>query len=134
MERIKDLKTLVECAGAHNINAKTYTEQKERYRAVVDLVKTLAEYKDLEEQGLLVRLPVKVGDAVYLADSSLMVVHPFEVRLICLNKCETTVEVKYTGNDKQFHHWVVRTEISKIGTWIFLTKAEAEAALERMGE
>ena len=33
------------------------------------VLKKLADYEDLEEQGLLVRLPCKVGDTVYRVDA-----------------------------------------------------------------
>lgn len=32
---------------------------------IKNMIKKLAEYEDLEEQGLLVRLPCKVGDTVW---------------------------------------------------------------------
>ena len=109
MERIKDLKTLVECAGAHNINAKTYTEQKERYRAVVDLVKTLAEFEDLEEQGRLIILPCKCDEVVWVAEKGF---NPRKALCHCPSAMLDDIE-----------H----------GRGIGYTKAEAEAALERMG-
>ena len=34
-------------------------------KTVKNMIKKLATYEDLEEQGLLVRLPCKVGDTVY---------------------------------------------------------------------
>lgn len=104
-----------------------YTKQ--NYKKVI---KKLAEYEDLEEHGMLLRLPIRVEETVYLVDSCLRVVHLFEVKEICINKYETLFKIKYIGNDPQFFHWEIRTETSKIGEWIFLTKAEAEAALERM--
>lgn len=33
---------------------------------ITDITEKLAEYEDLEEQGLLLRLPCKVGDTVYI--------------------------------------------------------------------
>ena len=35
------------------------------YVPIIDALNRLAEYEDAEEQGLLVRLPCKVGDTVY---------------------------------------------------------------------
>lgn len=34
-------------------------------KTVENMIKKLADYEDLEEQGLLVRLPCKVGDTMY---------------------------------------------------------------------
>ena len=44
---------------------KEYWEHKQ----VAEYLKKLKEYKDLEEQGLLLRLPCKVGDTVYVVTS-----------------------------------------------------------------
>lgn len=43
-------------------NCSKGTEKCDRLKAMVNC---LAEFEDLEEQGLLVRLPCKVGDTVY---------------------------------------------------------------------
>ena len=50
-------------------------------------VERLAEYEDAEENGLLVRLPCKVGDKVYVAypeTRSLCDIHPCTVQSIYL--------------------------------------------------
>ena len=36
------------------------------YEDIRKVLRKLAEYEDLEEQGLLLRLPIKVGDTVYV--------------------------------------------------------------------
>lgn len=41
-------------------------------KSITDILKKLAEYEDLEEQGKLLRLPVCVGDAVYRVDENSM--------------------------------------------------------------
>ena len=38
-------------------------------KSIKDVLKKLAEYEDLEEQGKLLKLPCKVGDVVYTACS-----------------------------------------------------------------
>ena len=35
------------------------------YVPIIDALNRLAEYEDMEEQGLLLRLPCKVGDTIY---------------------------------------------------------------------
>lgn len=80
------------------------------------LNKELAEYKKAEEQGMLLRLPCKVGDTVY------------------------AIEV----NEEEFEHFYCSVRISEykfelkflplIGKCIFLTREEAEQALKQMGE
>lgn len=41
-------------------------------KTVKNMIKKLATYEDLEEQGLLVRLPCKVGDTVYVPNRVLV--------------------------------------------------------------
>lgn len=58
----KALKTLYSCNGGKP--NPHYTNCDEGYCAM----EKLAAYEDAEEQGLLLRLPCKVGDTVYLID------------------------------------------------------------------
>ena len=58
----------IEDVGIKGINAPTY---------VGKVVDKLADYEDLEEQGLLLRLPCKVGDTVYV-DSSVLPIEDME--------------------------------------------------------
>ena len=84
----------------------------------------LCEYEDLEEQGLLLRLPCKVGTTVY-------------------NTTwwdDVTEKVKVGG--KTFYRTVHKHKVSKstfslldiydFGKTVFLTKAEAEQKLKEM--
>lgn len=69
----------------------------------------LAEYEDLEEQGLLVKLPCKVGTEVYYI-------------LGIPNKMPCTI-------DKCVFEL---SDVHKIGKSLFLTREEAEKKLEEM--
>ena len=69
----------------------------------------LASYEDAEEQGLLIRLPCKVGDDVWTIMCGMTGKHP------ALFRQEFTLSM--------FSHF---------GTAVFLTKEEAEAALAEM--
>lgn len=86
----------------------------------------LADYEDAEEQGLLVRLPCKVGDAIFY-------LNPFgEIE----NGRITMIQQKANGTWKfrvttDFSHDVTTDAFGKT---IFLTRAEAEAALKGDGE
>ena len=89
-----------------------------------DVLEKLAEYEDLEEQGLLLRLPCKVGTTVY----------------------NTTwwddVQEKVKVDGKIFYRTVRKHKVSKttfslldvkdFGKTVFLTKAEAEQKLKEM--
>ena len=74
---------------------------------IKNMIKKLAEYEDLEEQGLLVRLPCKVGAEVYYI-------------LGIPNKTPCTI-------DKCVFEL---SDIDKIGESLFLTREEAEKKLE----
>lgn len=71
--------------------------------------------KDLEEQGLLIRLPCKIGDDIWLIWD-------------CIDFDTGILERKVIKEKFQI------TPTEEFGKTVFLTKAEAEAALERMGE
>lgn len=99
------------------------------YAGVQACLDKLGELEDAEEQGLLLRLPCKVGDSVYCVGGE---VFPFVVTDFCLNKYETLFTIRYSGNIELYRNWSIRASLSDIGKRIFFTKEEAEAALERM--
>lgn len=85
----------------------------------------LAEYEDAEEQGLLVRLPCKVGDDLYCivnGEVKKLKVHSFGVPDFEI----TDIEFKYVDGFK-----IVRF-VGKIGKTVFLTREEAEKKLEEV--
>lgn len=94
------------------------------------IYKKLATYEDAEEQGLLVRLPCKVGDKVYLLWScgkhgksvSEMVVKHIDIDLMPDIKFACRKE-KGTGS-----YWFF--EPKDISKTVFLTREEAKAALK----
>ena len=95
----------------------------------------LAEYEDLEEQGLLLRLPCKVGDTVYYISEGF--IEPCSVETIFLvdymdenGNCSYMAEIHYDREDCPY----VSTEIyfTDIGKTVFLTQTEAEQALKEM--
>ena len=90
-----------------------------------NIVERLAEYEDLEEQGLLIKFPCKVGDTVYsIANEGK--IYPVkatrEVRIvngvlhIICESCRYSDLVSYDD----------------VGKTVFLTKAEAEQKLKEM--
>lgn len=95
----------------------------------------LAAYEQAEEQGLLLRLPCKVGDKVYQISENF--IEPCTVESIFLgnyrdrngNWCNMA-EIYYDRYDCPY----VSTEIyfTNIGETVFLTKEEAEAKLAEM--
>ncbi len=87
----------------------------------------LKDFEDAEEQGLLLKLPCKVGDTVYVPTRKFI----SELRI---------TEVACDRNGTYFR-WVLLSGIypslngfvgRKIGNEVFLTKSEAEAKLKEM--
>lgn len=88
-------------------------------------IEKLATYEDLEEQGLLVRLPCKVGDDLYCivnGEVKKLKVHSFGVPDFEI----TDIEFKYVDGFK-----IVRF-VGEVGKTVFLTREEAEKKLEEM--
>lgn len=108
----------------------------------------LAAYEDAEEQGLLLRLPCKVGDAAYLIDrdeNNKFKVYEGKwerVSLVQTSKdgsFELCGEISYDIRDCFYndgrtmkHGMYVGQESTRIGEVVFLTKEAAEAKLKEM--
>ena len=98
------------------------------------LLKKLGEYEDLEEQGLLLRLPCRVGATVYwlrLQESFSPIIIPCRVARYATKEDRPNkrymeeVKLIYNGFSK-------RHSVTEFGKTLFLTKEEAEAVLEQM--
>ena len=100
-----------------------------------NIYEKLREYEDLEEQGLLLRLPCEVGDTLYYISDGF--IEPCTVETIFISD--------YTDKDGNYSYMAeihfdredcpyVSTEIyfTDIGKTVFLTKAEAEQKLKEM--
>lgn len=94
---------------------------------IQQVFKKLATYEDLEEQGLIVRLPCKVGDTVYVPTRNFI----SELRIIMIS-----VDMHGT-----YFRWMLNSGIypnldgfsgNKLGKTVFLTREEAEEKLEEM--
>ena len=130
-EKACDIKYLETTAMSNSI--KEYWEHKQ----VAGYLKKLKDYEDAEEQGLLLRLPCKVGDKVYQICENF--IEPCTVDTIFLgtymdrngNWCNMA-EIYYDRDDCPY----VSTEMyfTDIGETIFLTETEAEAKLKEMEE
>ena len=89
------------------------TELKDACEYCYDAAQKLAHYEDLEEQGRLIELPCKVGDTVYVID------YEYEEMYEPSSKYPIILE-------HEFELYM----ITELGTWVFLTKEEAEARLK----
>ena len=92
-----------------------------------DLLKKLSEYRNLEEQGLLLKLLCKVGDTVYSITRDFISEYIVEsIRIY-----EHSIQF-YWKCTKGIYHNVVGFADFEIGKTVFLTEQEAQAALEKM--
>lgn len=130
------MERLTRCVGYQNGNPiyKTNIDMR-RIGAVDELKNALGKYEDLEEQGLLLRLPCKVGDTLYYISEGF--IEPCTVETIFISdytdkdgNCSYMAEIHYNREDCPY----VSTEIyfTDIGKTVFLTQAEAEQKLKEM--
>jgi hypothetical protein len=97
-----------------------------------DVMDALAEYEDLEEQGLLMRLPCKVGDTVYRVNAGakqpIITMTVSEIHFLCY-KNERAVRFDTIGKEDMGESCY---RLEDIGRIIFLTREEAEKKLEEL--
>ena len=103
--------------------------------AYYDIIDKLAEYEDLEEQGLLLRLPVPEGAVVYTLSYIYECKFDYDCKEFDAYKCEEDVscEHQYKGyrvKETKFQ----KQMLAMLGKTVFLTKEEAEQALAKMKE
>lgn len=96
------------------------------------ILEKLAEYEDLEEQGLLVRLPCKIGDTVYRVNAGakqpIIPMTVSEIHFLCY-KNERAVRFDAIGKEDMGESCYRLEDIGKI---VFLTREEAEKKLEEI--
>jgi len=114
----------------------------EKYEQVANWLEELKSYKEAEEQGLLVRLPCKIGDTVWVVTSPINVFGydeydgdaEYEVYESFLSS------VSYYASGEQFRIYAKVTNSFIVayfrecdfGESIFLTREEADKKLEEM--
>lgn len=116
----------------------TDNDETRRFGRKESAYKKLAEYEDLEEQGLLLRLPCKVGDTVYCIYERYTKCSENEQEFDeyscqgceCL-ECDSHKEL-YVQSQKAYSlDWIV-SNLKRFGETVFLTKSEAEQKLKEM--
>lgn len=113
----------------------------DRCSLMLDACKKLAEYEQLEEQGLLVRLPVKIGDDIYKipskANYDLNVLNGYKANNRVYHQKVYSIVFSQRGwfvqCDKDSIHVpnVICVDVEYGKTW-FLTREEAEKKLEEI--
>lgn len=111
----------------------------EEHMQLVKWLEELKSYKDLEEQGLLVKLPCKVGDMVW--DNDFGYPESYEIKAFSYGYCDSYVEPGIGIEDEIIFYYENYTHsisitgafpMSEIGKTVFLTREEAEKKLEEM--
>ena len=95
-----------------------------------DIIEKLASYEEAEEQGLLLRLPCKVGDTLYDIIDFVEGNNSPEIYVIDASKIEVSRDKKgvlYTIDCADYRE-------DEFGTTVFSSMEEAEQALARMEE
>lgn len=106
------------------------------------ILEKLADYEDLEEQGLLVRLPCKVGDTVWVVTSPINVCgydeYDGDAEYEVYESFLSSVSYYATGEQFRIYAKVTNSFIAEyfrecdFGESIFLTREDAEKKLEEM--
>ena len=117
-------------------------EDWENCKTIDDVIDKLAEYEDLEEQGLLLRLPCKVGDTVWVVTSPFNVFEGIEYNKNLCDECYESFissvtfyknSVQYRISAKVTNHFIgAYYNEQNFGKTVFLTQAEAEQKLKEM--
>ena len=103
------------------------------------LLTKLGEYEDAEEQGLLLRLPCKIGDIVY-HEKEYPTIHPgiqaYQITNIMISQNKSGVWTKKYRAMLLINGKIIDNQLNfsfdEIGKTVFLTKEEAEQALAEM--
>ena len=103
----------------------------------ISAARKLCDYEDLEEQGLLVRLPCKVGDMLWY--NILGYTEPYEIKAFSYGYCDGYIEAGEEIGDEIIFYCENHTgsiigsfPMSGIGKIVFLTREEAEKKLEEL--
>ena len=88
-------------------------------------MKKLAEYEDLEEQGLLIKLPCKVGDTAYIVNRIAKTIKESKIEEINVYIADGGVLIELFSEFLDFNN-------TYLGRMVFLTREEAEKKLAEL--
>lgn len=106
-----------------------------RYKALEEIAERLANREQAEEQGLLLRLPCKVGDTLYRvnkgAKEPVIMMRVIQLYIKQIHKDRTVMRIDAINDADMGESCYLPCDI---GERIFLTREEAEAKLKEMEE
>ena len=139
MERLTNKTLKVACDSFVSFSSK---EERAKYRMLAEsapkyeeLYKRLAEYEDLEEQGLLKRLPVKEGNTVYEVRYMYDCNCDYECPFAGLDKYKCDRDVRCENEYKDYYVREIQFNykmMDNVEKTVFLTKEDAERKLEEI--
>lgn len=97
---------------------------------ILKLAEKLKDYEDAEENGLLLRLPCKVGDIVWEVNAERKIISKFVIESITTYPCNV-IQFNWTLLEGIYKN-VVGFSKAELGKTVFLTKEEAEDKLKEM--
>ena len=119
-----------------------YDEYKCKYpckKVITECIEKLKEYEDLEEQGILVKLPCKPGDTVYVIGTKCL------ANVITDEQCDEMTSCDSCKYDKEYvvfekvadEHFLIKLFYENNGDFIFgktvfRTRTEAEKKLKEL--
>lgn len=159
MERLTEV-VIEDGIKLYDISSELCLSKTTRGEKIAAILKKLAEYEDLEEQGRLLKLPCKMGDTVYV-DNAILPIEDMECYEDIDNKIPLyfparVVSFRFAKRNwmkiavkaKWLHEWIddetgpesdyIECEknftilLSMIGKTVFLAKSEAEAKLKEL--
>ena len=131
-----DTKTMInqlKCEAEKHKNDSLFTGQTNITALCSDVIpklEKLAEYEITEDEGRLMVLPCKVGDALFCF--SLRKIYPFKARCIRIYEERAEIELWYAGDEENLKFWHITIAEQDIGYKLFFTREEAEKALKEM--
>jgi len=106
---------------------------------LAEWLEELMEYKQLDEKGLLLRLPCKVGDTlykIYKSPTKCSTHGEYRDDYSCFDCEEKVCDSSYKWSIYKYKTTIkeIVCLINEIGKTVFLTKAEAEKALKEISK
>lgn len=101
----------------------------------ISAARKLCDYEDLEEQGLLVRLPDDLNRILYQVNYRWKCTEYGEENNKCEIydcKCECDIRKEYYIAEVDLQYILIKSYYNCLGEFLFLTREEAEKKLEEM--
>ena len=96
-----------------------------------EAIQRLAYFEDLEEQGLLIKLPCRVGDKIWWLNGKIVM----ESEVISFRVDEdgvSYIHTKYLHNKEKDRWYGCNLDFLNFGKTVFLTREEAELKLKEI--